>query len=120
MMLLLFVQGHYGILVEVENENDNKPQFQPETVKHLSISEVNPTLNSFFSTYVHRAEKTDDRKMKMLLLGLQLVAVNSVVFTVKAVDADGDTLTYSIDRSSVRTPHTTTASIPPAPSGQPF
>lgn len=38
-----------------------------------------------------------------LLLRLQLVAVNSVVFTVKAVDADEDTLTYTIDSSSVRT-----------------
>lgn len=31
----------------------------------------------------------------------QLTAVNSVVFTVKAIDADGDTITYIIDRASV-------------------
>lgn len=46
MILLLSVQGHYGILVAVENENDNSPKFQPETVEQLSISEVNPTLNT--------------------------------------------------------------------------
>lgn len=34
----------------------------------------------------------------------QLTAVNSVVFTVKAVDADGDTITYVIDQSSVGPP----------------
>lgn len=34
---------------------------------------------------------------------MQLTAVNSVVFTVKAVDADGDMITYIIDQSSVRT-----------------
>lgn len=45
--------------------------------------------------------------MSRLFLRLQLVAVNSVVFNVKAVDADGDTLTYTIDNSSVRT-HTHT------------
>lgn len=43
--------------------------------------------------------------MTKLVLGLQLTAVGSVVFTVKAVDADGDTMTYTIDSSSVRTPH---------------
>lgn len=42
--LLLFLQGHYGILVEVANENDNRPKFQQETVEQLSVSEVNPTL----------------------------------------------------------------------------
>lgn len=45
-MLLLFVQGHYGILVEVENENDNRPEFQSETVEQLSISEVNTWNNT--------------------------------------------------------------------------
>lgn len=44
MTLLLFLQGHYGILVEVANENDNRPKFQQETVEQLSVSEVNPTL----------------------------------------------------------------------------
>lgn len=43
--------------------------------------------------------------MTKLVLRLQLTAVGSVVFTVKAVDADGDTMTYTIDSSSVRTPH---------------
>lgn len=33
---------------------------------------------------------------------VQLTPVNSVVFTVKAVDADGDMITYIIDQSSVR------------------
>lgn len=37
-----------------------------------------------------------------LILCLQLTAVNSVVFTVKAVDADGDMIAYIIDGSSVR------------------
>lgn len=43
--------------------------------------------------------------MTKLVLRLQLTAVGSVVFTVKALDADGDTMTYTIDSSSVRTPH---------------
>lgn len=33
---------------------------------------------------------------------VQLTAVNSVVFTVKAIDADGDMISYIIDQSSVR------------------
>lgn len=41
-MLLLSVQGHYSIAVEVMNENDNRPKFQRETVEQLSISEVKP------------------------------------------------------------------------------
>lgn len=44
------------------------------------------------------------------VLCVQLMTVNSVVFTVKAVDADGDMITYTIDHSSVRCstdcPHT--------------
>ncbi|XP_045895458.1 cadherin-related family member 5 [Micropterus dolomieu] len=36
----------------------------------------------------------------MTVCFLQLTAVNSVVFTVKAVDADGDTISYIIDQSS--------------------
>lgn len=39
---------------------------------------------------------------KVVFVCLQLTAVNSVVFTVKAVDADGDMITYIIDQSSVR------------------
>ncbi|XP_043964330.1 cadherin-related family member 5 isoform X2 [Gambusia affinis] len=61
-------QSHYRILVEILNENDNKPKFLEETIQPFSISEV--------------------------------VAVNSVVFTVKAVDSDGDMISYIIDQSS--------------------
>ncbi|XP_017158464.1 cadherin-related family member 5 isoform X3 [Poecilia reticulata] len=61
-------QSHYRILVEILNENDNKPKFLEETIQPFSISEV--------------------------------AAVNSVVFTVKAVDSDGDMISYFIDQSS--------------------
>ncbi|XP_054876777.1 cadherin-related family member 5 [Poeciliopsis prolifica] len=61
-------QSHYRILVEILNENDNKPKFLEESIQPFSISEV--------------------------------AAVNSVVFTVKAVDSDGDTISYTIDQSS--------------------
>ncbi|XP_047246189.1 cadherin-related family member 5 isoform X2 [Girardinichthys multiradiatus] len=61
-------QSHYRILVEIQNENDNKPKFLEETIQPFSISEV--------------------------------AAVNSVVFTVKAVDSDGDMISYTIDQSS--------------------
>ncbi|XP_007544705.1 PREDICTED: protocadherin-9-like [Poecilia mexicana] len=61
-------QSHYRILVEILNENDNKPKFLEETIQPFSISEV--------------------------------AAVNSVVFTVKAVDSDGDMISYVIDQSS--------------------
>lgn len=37
---------------------------------------------------------------------VQLTAVNSVAFTVEATDADGDTLTYIIDETSVGEPNT--------------
>lgn len=62
------IQGNYRIVVEILNENDNKPNFLFETIQPFTISE--------------------------------LTAVNSVVFTVKAVDADGDVITYIIDPSS--------------------
>uniref|UniRef100_A0A3B5AZL7 Cadherin domain-containing protein n=1 Tax=Stegastes partitus TaxID=144197 RepID=A0A3B5AZL7_9TELE len=62
------VQGHFRLLVEILNENDNRPNFLQETIQPFTISE--------------------------------LTAVNSVVFTVKAFDADRDMITYVIDRSS--------------------
>ncbi|XP_048864283.1 cadherin-related family member 5-like isoform X2 [Brienomyrus brachyistius] len=61
------IQSEYRIMVEILNENDNKPVFMEETVQPVTISE--------------------------------LAAVNSVVFVVKAVDADEDTIVYVIDRS---------------------
>uniref|UniRef100_A0A3Q4HRD3 Protocadherin-15-like n=1 Tax=Neolamprologus brichardi TaxID=32507 RepID=A0A3Q4HRD3_NEOBR len=62
------IQGNYRILVEILNENDNKPNFLLETIQPFTISE--------------------------------LTAVNSVVFTVKADDADGDVISYILDPSS--------------------
>ncbi|XP_030576354.1 cadherin-related family member 5 isoform X3 [Archocentrus centrarchus] len=62
------IQGNYRILVEILNENDNRPNFLLETIQPFTISE--------------------------------LTAVNSVVFTVKAIDADGDVISYIIDPSS--------------------
>uniref|UniRef100_A0A8C2A5H4 Cadherin domain-containing protein n=1 Tax=Cyprinus carpio TaxID=7962 RepID=A0A8C2A5H4_CYPCA len=62
------LQAEHRILVEVLNENDNKPEFLQRSVQPLQLSE--------------------------------LTAVNSVVFTVQATDADGDTLTYVIDETS--------------------
>ncbi|KAM6986273.1 cadherin-related family member 5 [Aplochiton taeniatus] len=60
-------QNQYRIVVEILNENDNKPRFLEKTIQPFHISE--------------------------------LKAVNSVVFTVKAIDADGDTITYILDKS---------------------
>ncbi|TRY57876.1 hypothetical protein DNTS_017665 [Danionella cerebrum] len=62
------LQAEHSIVVEVLNENDNKPEFLESSTQPLQLSE--------------------------------LTAVNSVVFTVQATDADGDTLTYIIDDSS--------------------
>ncbi|XP_071358635.1 cadherin-related family member 5 isoform X2 [Trachinotus anak] len=62
------IQSQFRILVEIVNENDNRPNFLQETIQPFTISE--------------------------------LTAVNSVVFTVKAVDADGDMISYIIDQSS--------------------
>lgn len=39
---------------------------------------------------------------QLLFLSVQLTSVNSVVFTVKALDADGDKIRYVLDQSSVR------------------
>ncbi|XP_035640685.1 cadherin-related family member 5 isoform X1 [Oncorhynchus keta] len=61
------IQSEYRVIVEILNENDNKPKFFEKTIQPRYISE--------------------------------LTAVNSVVFTVKAIDADGDTITYIIDRA---------------------
>ncbi|XP_038134345.1 cadherin-related family member 5 [Cyprinodon tularosa] len=61
-------QSQYRILVEILNENDNKPKFLEATIQPFTVSEV--------------------------------AAVNSVVFTVKAEDSDGDMITYIIDQSS--------------------
>uniref|UniRef100_A0A3Q2DD72 Cadherin domain-containing protein n=1 Tax=Cyprinodon variegatus TaxID=28743 RepID=A0A3Q2DD72_CYPVA len=63
-------QSQYRILVEILNENDNKPKFLEATIQPFTVSEV--------------------------------AAVNSVVFTVKAEDSDGDMITYIIDQSSFR------------------
>ncbi|XP_069580248.1 cadherin-related family member 5 [Brachyistius frenatus] len=62
------IQSRFRILVEVLNENDNKPHFLPETIQPLTVSE--------------------------------LASVNSAVFTVRAIDADEDTISYIIDQSS--------------------
>ncbi|XP_070848734.1 protocadherin-15 [Chaetodon trifascialis] len=62
------MQSQYRILVEIVNENDNRPNFLEETIHPFTISE--------------------------------LTAVDTVVFTVKAVDADGDVISYIIDQSS--------------------
>ncbi|XP_040199161.1 cadherin-related family member 5-like isoform X2 [Rana temporaria] len=57
----------YRIIVQVLNENDNKPTFLEESILPHNISE--------------------------------LADIDSVVFTAKAVDRDGDTLMYVIDRT---------------------
>ncbi|KAL4659484.1 cadherin-related family member 5-like [Arapaima gigas] len=62
------IQSEYRIMVEILNENDNKPVFFEETIQPVNISE--------------------------------LAAMNSIAFTVKAADADGDTIMYVIDRTS--------------------
>ncbi|XP_068443097.1 cadherin-related family member 5 [Clinocottus analis] len=62
------IQSKNRILLEILNENDNRPNFVKTTIQPHTISE--------------------------------LTAVNSVVFTVKAIDADGDMISYIIDRSS--------------------
>ncbi|XP_070686627.1 cadherin-related family member 5 [Pempheris klunzingeri] len=62
------LQSVYRIMVEILNENDNRPAFAEDTVQSLALSE--------------------------------LTAVNSVVFTVQATDADNDKIIYSIDQTS--------------------
>uniref|UniRef100_A0A4W5LJJ9 Cadherin domain-containing protein n=1 Tax=Hucho hucho TaxID=62062 RepID=A0A4W5LJJ9_9TELE len=62
------IQSEHRVMVEILNENDNKPTFFEKTIQPRYISE--------------------------------LTAVNSLVFTVKAIDADGDTIAYIIDRAS--------------------
>ncbi|XP_068163236.1 cadherin-related family member 5 isoform X2 [Antennarius striatus] len=62
------IQSRSRILVEILNQNDNRPAFLEETLRPVAASE--------------------------------LTAVNSVVFTVKATDADGDMISYIIDESS--------------------
>ncbi|KAM8909095.1 cadherin-related family member 5 isoform 3-T6 [Spinachia spinachia] len=62
------IQTKFRILVEILNENDNRPKFVKETIHRFTVSE--------------------------------LTAVNSVLFTVKAMDADGDMISYIIDPSS--------------------
>ncbi|KAM4036943.1 cadherin-related family member 5-like [Anomaloglossus baeobatrachus] len=57
----------YRIIVQILNENDNKPKFLEESIAAQNISE--------------------------------LAEVDSVVFTAKAMDLDGDTLMYVIDRT---------------------
>ncbi|KAM3925095.1 cadherin-related family member 5-like isoform 2-T2 [Leptodactylus fuscus] len=57
----------YRIIVQVLNENDNKPRFLEESIAVQNISE--------------------------------LAEVDSVVFTAKALDLDGDVLMYVIDRT---------------------
>ncbi|XP_029901442.1 cadherin-related family member 5 isoform X2 [Myripristis murdjan] len=61
------IQSRHRIMVEILNENDNKPQFLKETIEPFYINE--------------------------------LTAVNSIVFTIKATDADGDIISYIIDES---------------------
>ncbi|XP_010885242.2 cadherin-related family member 5 isoform X3 [Esox lucius] len=62
------MQSEYRVMVEILNENDNKPKFVEKTIQPRYINE--------------------------------LTAINSVVFIVKAIDADGDILTYIIDSAS--------------------
>ncbi|XP_075064636.1 cadherin-related family member 5-like isoform X2 [Mixophyes fleayi] len=62
-----FAMVQYRIIVQVLNENDNKPSFLEQSMSVQNISE--------------------------------LAEVDSVVFTAQALDRDGDTLMYVIDRS---------------------
>ncbi|XP_058883313.1 protocadherin-15 isoform X2 [Acipenser ruthenus] len=59
------IQTTYRIMVEILNENDNRPEFLPHSIQPLNISE--------------------------------LTSVNTVIFTVRARDADDDTIVYIID-----------------------
>ncbi|XP_075440687.1 cadherin-related family member 5-like [Ascaphus truei] len=63
-----FPTVQYRIIVQVLNENDNKPRFLEESVVAQNISE--------------------------------LAEVDSVIFSAQALDLDGDTLMYVIDRST--------------------
>ncbi|XP_072003652.1 cadherin-related family member 5-like isoform X5 [Engystomops pustulosus] len=62
-----YASVQYRIIVQVLNENDNKPRFLEESIAVQNISE--------------------------------LAEVDSVIFTAKAMDLDGDTLMYVIDRT---------------------
>uniref|UniRef100_W5NEV2 Cadherin domain-containing protein n=2 Tax=Lepisosteus oculatus TaxID=7918 RepID=W5NEV2_LEPOC len=59
------IQSVYRIMVEILNENDNRPKFLEHSITTYNISE--------------------------------LTAVNTVLFTVQAKDADDDTIMYVID-----------------------
>lgn len=91
-------QIHYRILVEILNENDNKPKFLEETIQPFSISEVKHRILGPPVLFHH------PETFSIILL--QVAAVNSVVFTVKAVDLDGDMISFIIDQSSVGSPST--------------
>lgn len=40
-MSLNLFQSRYRIVVEILNENDNRPKFVPQTIQPFTISEVN-------------------------------------------------------------------------------
>ncbi|MBN3295297.1 CDHR5 protein, partial [Amia calva] len=65
---MFFFQSVYRLMVEILNENDNRPRFLEHSITTFNISE--------------------------------LTAVNTVVFTVQARDADDDYIIYIIDQTT--------------------
>ncbi|XP_053114526.1 uncharacterized protein LOC128328499 isoform X2 [Hemicordylus capensis] len=106
-----FSPVEYRIIVQVMNENDNKPQFQEDSVGTRNISEGCCCWKGHGKREGSRASRLplNDKSLCLHLNALcmrstvpsKLAALHSVVFSTQAEDADGDTLMYVIDSSSV-------------------
>ncbi|CAJ0925889.1 unnamed protein product [Ranitomeya imitator] len=88
----------YRIIVQILNENDNKPKFLEESIAAQNISEVAAIAKSRISLDCIMMPNFWGY-FGILHFVRQLAEVDSVVFTAKAMDLDGDTLMYVIDRT---------------------
>lgn len=97
------LQTFYKITVEILNENDNLPMFSEESARSITLSEVR---------HFNKCAGTNSTSYSSVPLSLwiffwislcfiQLTPVNTVAFTVQALDADNDKIIYSIDQTSV-------------------
>lgn len=50
-------QSQYRILVEIVNENDNRPNFLEETIQPFTVSEVKHAALTLISQPTHRSEQ---------------------------------------------------------------
>ncbi|TRZ14526.1 hypothetical protein HGM15179_012553 [Zosterops borbonicus] len=99
----------FRIIVQVLNENDNRPHFQGATVLTHNVSEVTVALRAPLGDWGGAFRglfgecgvlgPPGDPRPAGDARG-QLAPVHSVVFSAQAEDADGDTLMYVIDTAS--------------------